>query len=528
MWANHVKYVGLIVLLLAQSAWSEGLNIRQIYAKPSGLVSILANIPEPSTEERARASEEKAKALQERAKYFRLVEDGEVTVTASSLEPFEESRWKLALVVCVDASGSMAGKPLVEAKQALKKVLNKKFPESVFANRVRIAIISFENRVRTMRWFEVRQEELQRVMDQVNYRGGQDTLLYDALYHGLESLQPDALFEHKRILVITDGKDEGSQKSGADVVKKARELGVPIDVVARVRKDRFAEEREEGFVQDLRPLAAKTLGEFRQAKPGAVYKELEEILNGALSTKVLNFRRTRDNIEARETQTVGLESSEGGKIALARPVAASIPRTRPMEPPPLWRRALERWRNQLWGVLAGLLVVFSVLLLRRRKRRAAALEKSVQAKKTAHRPQVKIPQKREPRESKTPEPSKAVRPTVVGGAHCSAPTAERPAGVLMGVGGPGKGLRIALGKRVVRIGTSRDNEVIISGDDYVSGHHASIRYEEGDLLLVDEHSTNGTFLNDERVRASGSRIKPGDRIRVGLSAFEVVQSAGDN
>jgi pSer/pThr/pTyr-binding forkhead associated (FHA) protein len=59
-------------------------------------------------------------------------------------------------------------------------------------------------------------------------------------------------------------------------------------------------------------------------------------------------------------------------------------------------------------------------------------------------------------------------------------------------------------------------------DPSVSARHASLRQHGGSYLLVDEGSTNGTFLGDVRLAPHAPRvISSGDRIRVGRVWIEV-------
>jgi FHA domain len=48
-------------------------------------------------------------------------------------------------------------------------------------------------------------------------------------------------------------------------------------------------------------------------------------------------------------------------------------------------------------------------------------------------------------------------------------------------------------KEYFRVGRDADNELRISGDEFVSGHYASFRYQAGSLFLSDDGSRNGTF-----------------------------------
>ena len=49
----------------------------------------------------------------------------------------------------------------------------------------------------------------------------------------------------------------------------------------------------------------------------------------------------------------------------------------------------------------------------------------------------------------------------------------------------------------------------------VSRSHAFIEYINGDFLLADNNSTNGTFLNDKRVAVLQETLRSGDEIRLG-------------
>jgi len=70
----------------------------------------------------------------------------------------------------------------------------------------------------------------------------------------------------------------------------------------------------------------------------------------------------------------------------------------------------------------------------------------------------------------------------------------------------------------VTIGRSDENSVRLS-DRFVSSRHALICLRDGRRLLVDRGSTNGTFLNGERVEEE-VELHDGDRIAMGNTVFE--------
>ncbi|HWO19329.1 MAG TPA: sigma 54-interacting transcriptional regulator [Kofleriaceae bacterium] len=72
----------------------------------------------------------------------------------------------------------------------------------------------------------------------------------------------------------------------------------------------------------------------------------------------------------------------------------------------------------------------------------------------------------------------------------------------------------AFDKEEIRIGSMDDNDVVLS-DDTVSRYHCKIVQEDSGYVLLDQRSTNGTFVNKVRVREAF--LKPGSIVSVGQS-----------
>ncbi len=68
------------------------------------------------------------------------------------------------------------------------------------------------------------------------------------------------------------------------------------------------------------------------------------------------------------------------------------------------------------------------------------------------------------------------------------------------------------------IGRSQDADIPVA-DERVSRIHCGIRYRDGEFVLKDLGSRNGTYLNDEKVQTA--TLKPGDRIRVGSTVMRM-------
>ena len=108
------------------------------------------------------------------------------------------------------------------------------------------------------------------------------------------------------------------------------------------------------------------------------------------------------------------------------------------------------------------------------------------------------------------------------------PQTGRPTAWLIGIEGHVRGQRYPIDKAHYRIGSKTDNDLCIKGDEYVSGNHAYLRYEQGSLYLFDKGSRNGTYLNSQRVAETPHVVRLGDRIRVGESVLQIADSPGSS
>ena len=72
--------------------------------------------------------------------------------------------------------------------------------------------------------------------------------------------------------------------------------------------------------------------------------------------------------------------------------------------------------------------------------------------------------------------------------------------------------------RELNIGRNHGNHIVI-GNEFVSGMHATLFITDlGEVIVQDQGSTNGTFVNDRKI--SVSMLKKGDKVRLGKAAFE--------
>ena len=73
---------------------------------------------------------------------------------------------------------------------------------------------------------------------------------------------------------------------------------------------------------------------------------------------------------------------------------------------------------------------------------------------------------------------------------------------------------------VLAIGRLEDNDIVIDDDSFISSHHARIEIRPDGTWVVDLGSTNGCFVNGQRV-ADQRSVRKGDRIQVGSTVLEM-------
>ena len=105
------------------------------------------------------------------------------------------------------------------------------------------------------------------------------------------------------------------------------------------------------------------------------------------------------------------------------------------------------------------------------------------------------------------------------------PSGVGPASGADPVSKPGYKLTSAEGKiyllqnSTTHIGRARSSQIWLESDK-ASRHHAELRLVGGDVTVIDLGSTNGTFVNDQRIQANQSLLlQAGDVVRFGDREF---------
>ena len=118
-------------------------------------------------------------------------------------------------------------------------------------------------------------------------------------------------------------------------------------------------------------------------------------------------------------------------------------------------------------------------------------------------------QKRQ-RQNARPRPARPARPARAG--------RSEPQRLLV-TGGPLSGTTLPLTEQQITIGRSNDATLVLN-DDYASSRHARLFPQDGQWIVEDLGSTNGTYLDRQKV-TQPTPVPTGVPIRIGKTVLEL-------
>jgi VWFA-related protein len=199
-------------------------------------------------------------------------------------------------VLVLDRSGSMIAKAdegdELKKIDALKRAANRFV--ALMRHNARTTLLPFSSEIDKPEDFTKDQAVLRARIAALKPFGG--TLLYDATFAGIETLEAGAVKGKKAVVVMTDGKDEapGSRQSDDAVVERAKEAKIPLYMLGLGRKDEINE-------PVMKKMAKETGGEYYHA--GNEKKLLELFEN--LSIELHDDGIDEDSLKKLATETGG-------------------------------------------------------------------------------------------------------------------------------------------------------------------------------------------------------------------------------
>lgn len=402
------------------------------------------------------------------------------------------------ILFLIEASGITYGKALNEIKEGLTEsfdnlthtdLINAAAFGGAGSDTLKITLLSDK--------FSSRHQALKTEIKN-SVKAAADTGLRNAFFkgilEGLEYMEQHGSAESKLLVVLSSGRNESKTEiSSIDCVTKAQELNIPVYGLTV-----FPSDTALAPGQMMSRIATRTGGKNYQVRSQLeLINALNEIytLNAAPTSKetmlLLDFE-----VPAEAGQRVKIELNYNGARKLIAFGSAGKSSLIP-----------EDYKTYLWisiGILAVIvLIMLTVNMLSSRKQKSEFTPETEPEIKTAAQVAPLV-------ERKPAEPVVQVQKKTQA-APAPAKLDENSAPVIL-VSINGRTQSFPLLKPETTIGRHDVNDITIP-ELTVTGKHAVIKLEGDQIILVDLGSTNGTFVNGERIRTKA--IRHGDKFRLG-------------
>jgi tight adherence protein C len=223
----------------------------------------------------------------------------------------------IALAIVLDVSGSMGGRPIGDAKQAITALINGLGPQD------QAAFLTFDSVVRVERPLTSNKAALVAATNAAV--AGGDTAIYDALSAAIGALDPAPPKARKAIVLLTDGVDNSSHVTAASVLARLAAATLPVNVVGLgTDLDRGALTAIGGAAPGGRFLEAPS-----SAQLAAIYAGLTQQLLTQYSVRYRSAAAVPDNAEV----TLSLALRRGGALLATTAVTYRVPAGRGVPAP---------------------------------------------------------------------------------------------------------------------------------------------------------------------------------------------------
>jgi hypothetical protein len=457
---------------------------------------------------------------------FLLFEGNRKQSAETQLQQFRDTGLGLALIVALDASGSMKGRPLAAIQKGLLHLVERKRQQD------KVAVLSFADDNRWEAKWDASDNDLKNSFQ--NLRGrGHLTRLYDAMEFAIDEFarasSERAGFPLRRcILVVSDGHDEGSRATLGQLQAKIK--------ASRVRLDSVGLANTTLWFGSLRQVSQAAFGEFRAARsPDGLEAILGSGIDGLLDMPVVKFKDEKLTADG-QTHELAVEytpSATRDAFQVKFPKAVLFTTK-------LWYEAAAAA-----GAVIILLAAWFIFAAKRKKpstRPIEPMKAEAVAPAPAERPTKPSGTVNRPATITESNPTftnltSGLEPVIQYAQATNSGVAAKPARQpttlapqeqtraskveLLAISGPYAGQGFEIKVQEFWIGSASNNHLCLSADPSVSGNHACIRTEQPFFRLFDNGSLNKTWVNGRAIDEEAALIRLGDHIQIGQSEFRI-------
>lgn len=445
-------------------------------------------------------------------------------VDSLGIQTYEEAGLGLDILLCLDLSGSMRGKPLQIMKDAVLQFIDE------LRDIDRLAVLGYADSVILVADFTNNKDYLRKMIDGIK-AGGSQTALYYGCSKGLDRLMNEGEKAGKILVVMGDGKNESKVESytEADVILKAAGESIPIFAIGYTRVDPV-------YLQSLEKMAESTGGNYYYSPGDAALKEQYGILyRQILNIYLLHYfvNAAGDGAEHSiivQSDIGGVRKTVEGKVRV--PVTGEL-----LTEEGTIIEGIPNWAIYAAAGVAVLLLLLAVILaVSGSRRRMREEQKAIEQERRFFHQQLEDEKKRRENIEKNIEEVKENISKQESIKNESIETKEqeqkhdpvdrektvilRPGAEEISAGrikmeiktGALAGKVYFINREGASIGKSDDNTIVLP-ENTVSRQHAKIDYLRDSFYLVDLLSSNGTFLNGQRIK--NGVIQNGDVFKIG-------------
>lgn len=442
-----------------------------------------------------------------------------------SFTPFEKAGEGVAYIFVVDSSESIAPARFDNIRSSIEQWVQSADPKD------RVAIIEFAEKINVLADFNDGKDKTLAAAHKLA-RNGKRSLIHQALVEAVElsSRRDTGLPARRVIVVVTDGKDEGSGLKADDVLEQAMAAHVPIYAIGYSNLPP-AERRQ--YLDELHRIAEKSGGDYAEVSDNGLtdaFTGMKKTIRRVFVAAFTCADCTADSKKVRfEMQLeAGSRAFSDGFDVLMVPKPAVRPSA--VVAAPWWKRPW--WVYAAAGLLlAGL--VLGLWMWRRKKKALAKREAEREAERAAAlvdpvltglggrsfdfdsptfpstKPDGTASAWSAPAVSAPPV---LVRFTVVRGRQRGTMSELR---MNPPVGGPisvdGSAGRLVIGRRTAC-------DLALADDETVSNEHCELLWMKNRLVIRDLHSSNGTLVNGVPI-VGDQPLESGDRIGIGRTEY---------
>lgn len=406
-----------------------------------------------------------------------------------------------AVFFLLEATGNTAGRGMVDIREGISGALDNLYPEDV----LNIAwFSSFDKDSVDMRTlskdFSKEHSKLRKLMYKIN--ASPDSLersdLYKSILEGLNYVsRTKNLPERKLFIVLSTSRNNSSSPiTSSECIAKAKELNIPVFSVTYIENDSVYTSNS------MTRLSARTGGKNVQAKNQiGIINAVTDFFNAPLPQALQDSQYEISFNVGMETNPtmakIDINYKGNRQIVLVKDPAAGniIP---------------EDFKPYLWysiGILGFVVVVMIMVNIFSRKK--SHKEKGGETNEDS--PHYNMDSSTEEKTTKSLDKETimpAFREEII--TKLDAASNDDLPILLLNI--EGRTVTFPIQKSLVTLGRHETNDICLS-EITVTGKHAIIKVHHNEISIEDLGSTNGTFVNGERIRKC--ILKPGDKITLG-------------